>query len=209
MLRRRVDVVEGGIAVQSTSYEVASTLTQEQVTNLPVFDRQITSLFATQAGVEYNGVPGGSTVINGMRSQATNVTLDGINVQDNFIRLGGLDYLPNQLTIAQVAEFTISSANAPSNYGIGATQITMTTPSGGDQFHGSGYYYNRNSAVRRADWFANQNGTGKPFLNLNQIGGTVGGPIRQGQAVLLSRLRGLPAPPDGVAEQHRPHGQRA
>lgn len=174
-----VDVVEGGVAVQSTSYEVASTLTQEQVTNLPVFDRQINSLFATQAGVDYNGVPGGSTVINGLRSQATNVTLDGINVQDNFIRLGGLDYLPNQLTIAQVAEFTISSANAPSNYGVGATQITMTTPSGGNQLHGSGYYYNRNSAVSAADWFANQNGTGKPFLNLNQIGGTVGGPIRK------------------------------
>ncbi len=172
-----VDVVEGGVAVQSTSDEVATTLTQEQVTNLPVFDRQIASLFATQAGVEFNGVPGGSTVINGTRSQATNVTLDGINVQDQFIRLSGLDISANNLTIAQVAEFTISSANAPSNYGIGATQITMTTPSGTDQFHGSGYYYNRNSAVRANDWFANQNGTPKPFLNLNQIGGTVGGPI--------------------------------
>jgi hypothetical protein len=172
-----VDVVESTIAVQGTSYEVATTLTQEQVTNLPVFDRQINSLFSTQAGVEQNGVPGGSTVINGMRSQATSVTLDGINVQDQFIRLGGLDIIANNLTIAQVAEFTISSANAPSNYGIGATQITMTTPSGGDQFHGSGYYYNRNSAVRANDWFANQNGTPKPFLNLNQIGATIGGPI--------------------------------
>ena len=172
-----VDVVESSIAVQGTSYEVATTLTQEQVTNLPVFDRQISSLFSTQAGVEQNGVPGGSTVINGMRSQATNVTLDGINVQDNFIRLGGLDYLPNYLTIAQVSEFTISSANAPSNYGIGATQITLTTPSGSDQFHGSGYYYNRNSAVAANEWFSNQNGTPKPFLNLNQIGGTFGGPI--------------------------------
>jgi hypothetical protein len=112
-----------------------------------------------------------------MRSQATNVTLDGINVQDQFIRLSGLDISANNLTIAQVAEFTISSANAPSNFGIGATQITMTTPSGGDQFHGSGYYYNRNSAVRANDWFSNQNGTPKPFLNLNQIGGTIGGPI--------------------------------
>jgi len=172
-----VDVTESTVAVQSTSYEVATTMTQEQVTNLPVFDRQISQLFSTQAGVEFNGVPGGSTVINGTRSQSTNVTLDGINVQDQFIRLGGLDISANNLTIAQVAEFTISSSNAPSNFGIGATQITMTTPSGGDQFHGSGYYYNRNSAVRANDWFSNQNGTPKPFLNLNQIGATLGGPI--------------------------------
>ena len=79
------------LRVQSSSYEVATTLTQEQVTNLPVFDRQISNLYATQAGVEQNGVPGGSTVINGTRSQSTNVTLDGINVQDQFIRLSGLD----------------------------------------------------------------------------------------------------------------------
>lgn len=172
-----VDVVENTIAVQSTSYEVASTITQEQVANLPVLDRQVSNLFSTQAGVASNQVPGGSTVINGLRSQYTNVTLDGINVQDNFIRLGGIDYIPNKLTIAQVAEFTIASANAPSNYGIGATQITLTTPSGGNQYHGSGYYYNRNSAVAATDWFANKSGTGKSFLNLNQIGGTLGGPI--------------------------------
>ena len=172
-----VDVVESTVGVQSTSFEVATTLTQEQVTNLPVFDRQISNLFATQAGVEQNGVPGGSTVINGMRSQATNVTLDGINVQDQFIRLSGLDISANNLTIAQVAEFTISTANAPSNFGIGATQVTMTTPSGTDQFHGSAYYYNRNSALSANGWFSNQNGTPKPFLNLNQIGTTFGGPI--------------------------------
>jgi hypothetical protein len=172
-----VDVTESTVAVQSSSYEVATTMTQEQVTNLPVFDRQISNLYATQAGVEQNGVPGGSTVINGTRSQSTNVTLDGINVQDQFIRLSGLDISANNLTIAQVAEFTISSSNAPSNFGIGATQITLTTPSGTDQFHGSGYYYNRNSAVRANDWFSNQVGTPKPFLNLNQIGATFGGPI--------------------------------
>ncbi|HKW99065.1 MAG TPA: TonB-dependent receptor [Bryobacteraceae bacterium] len=170
-----VEVTEGVAAVQSTSNEVATTLTQEQVAKLPVLDRQVTNLFSTQAGVSSAGLS--STVIDGIRSQATNVTLDGINVQDNFIRLSGLDFLPNQLTIAQVSEFTISSSNAPSNYGIGATQITLTTPSGTNQLHGSGYYYNRNSAVASADWFANQNGTGKPFLNLNQIGGTVGGPV--------------------------------
>jgi len=171
-----VDVTESTVAVQSTSNEVATTLTQAQVTNLPVLDRQINNLYSTQAGVESNG-SGASTVINGMRSQATNVTLDGINVQDQFIRLSGLDIMPNNLTIAQVAEFTISSANEPVNYGIGATQVTMTTPSGTDQFHGSGYYYNRNSAVEANQWFSNQVGTPKPFLNLNQVGATIGGPI--------------------------------
>ncbi len=173
-----VEVSDSPIAVQSNSFEVATTITSQQVANLPVLDRQVSNLFSTQAGVASNP-NGGSTVIDGLRSQMTNVTLDGINVQDNFIRLSGLDYLPNKLTIAQVSEFTISSANAPSNYGIGATQITMTTPSGTNEIHGTGYYYNRNSALSANDWFANQNGTAKPFLNLNQMGGTVGGPVKK------------------------------
>ncbi len=174
-----VEVSDSPITVQSSSYEVATTISAQQVANLPVLDRQVSNLFSTQAGVASNPNGIGSTVIDGLRSQMTNVTLDGINVQDNFIRLGGLDYLPNKFTIAQVAEFTISSANAPSNYGIGATQITMTTPSGTNEVHGSGYYYNRNSALSANNWFSNQNGTEKPFLNLNQMGGTVGGPVKR------------------------------
>ncbi|MDQ2899510.1 MAG: carboxypeptidase-like regulatory domain-containing protein [Acidobacteriota bacterium] len=96
-----IEVNESAQSLQTTSAEVATTVTQAQITTLPVLDRQISNLFLTQAGVT-NGR--GSTVIDGLRTSYANVTLDGVNIQDNFIRSNGLDYLPNKLTISEVAE---------------------------------------------------------------------------------------------------------
>ncbi|MDQ6664016.1 MAG: TonB-dependent receptor [Acidobacteriota bacterium] len=167
-----IEVSESAQTLQTTSAEVATTVTQAQITTLPVLDRQISNLFLTQAGVT-NGR--GSTVIDGLRTSYANVTLDGVNIQDNFIRSNGLDYLPNKLTISEVAELTVSTSNANASIGGGAAQIVMITPSGSNTYHGEGYYYNRNSALSANDWFNNKNDVAKPFLNLNQIGGSFGG----------------------------------
>jgi hypothetical protein len=101
-IQQSVEVSATATTVQTTNNEVTATLTQSQVRNLPVLDRQVSNLFRTQAGVTQGR---GTTVINGLRSTYANVTLDGINVQDNYIRSNGLDYIPSRFTIEQVAEF--------------------------------------------------------------------------------------------------------
>jgi hypothetical protein len=172
-----IDVVGSVATVDTSSVEVNSTVSQSQVLNLPVLDRQINNLFYTQPGVNNNG--SADTSINGIRAQNTNVTLDGINIQDNFIRISGLDYLPNKLTIAEVQELTISTSNANTAIGGNASAISLSSPSGTNALHGSAYWYNRNSAVSANDWFNNTDGVARPFLNLNQFGGTFGGPIKR------------------------------
>ena len=172
-----VEVVGSVATVDANSVEVNSTVSQSQVINLPVLDRQINNLFYTQPGVNSNG--SADTSINGLRAQNTNVTLDGINIQDNFIRINGLDFLPNKLTIAEVQELTISSSNANPSIGGNANAISLSSPSGTNTFHGSAYWYNRNSAASANDWFNNKDGVDRPFLNLNQFGGTLGGPIKK------------------------------
>ncbi len=169
-----IEVHEAAPAVQSNSFEVSTTVTQEQVEKLPVLDRQVNNLFLTQAGVSEGKGP---ATVNGLRTSLTNLTLDGINIQDNFIRTNSLDFLPNKLTIGQVSELTISTSNANPSLGLGASQISLTTPSGTNSLHGNGYWYNRNSALAANNWFNNQTGVAKPFLNLNQLGGSLGGPV--------------------------------
>jgi len=172
-----VEVIASPAAVDTNSAEVSNTVTQAQVENLPVLDRQVNNLFYTQPGVNSNGAA--DTVINGIRSQNTNVTLDGVNVQDNFIRINGIDYLPNKLTIGEVSELTVSTSNVSPVVGGNANAISLSTPSGGDQYHGDAYWYNRNSFLAANDWFNNQDGVGRPALNLNQFGGAVGGPVKK------------------------------
>jgi hypothetical protein len=161
-------------SVQTATVENSTTVTQQQVTNLPVLDRQVSNLFLTQPGVSSGR---GATTINGLRTSMTNVTFEGVNVQDNFIRVNSLDFIPSKFTIEQVAELTVTTSNASASLGNGAAQVIQVAPSGSNQLHGTAYWYNRNSAFSANDWFNNQDGVSNPFLNQNQLGGSVGGRI--------------------------------
>jgi len=92
-----VDVVASAQTVQTSNVEISTTVTNEQVHRLPVLDRDPLSLITTQAGVSVNA--NSPTVINGQRTSHANVTFDGINIQDNFIRDNALDYTPNLLLL--------------------------------------------------------------------------------------------------------------
>jgi hypothetical protein len=161
-------------SVQLANAEVSSTITSQQVQNLPVLGRQVSTLFLTQAGVTSGS---NTTSVNGLRSSFSNVTLDGINIQDNFIRTNDLDYAPMRTTIDQIAEITVSTSNANTAIGGGASQMVLSTKSGSNTFHGSMYWYNRNSALAANDWFNNQAGVKRTSLNLNQVGAALGGRI--------------------------------
>ena len=169
-----VEVTADANAVQLSNAEISSTITATQVQNLPVLGRQVSTLFLTQAGVA-----GGSntTSVNGLRSSFSNVTLDGINIQDNFTRTNDLDYAPMRTTIDQIAEITVSTSNAGTAIGGGASQMVLSTKSGSNQFHGAVYWFNRNSALSANDWFNNQSGVKRTFLDLNQAGASLSGHI--------------------------------
>ena len=161
-------------AVQLSNAEISATITANQVQNLPVLGRQVTNLLLTQAGVNQNGAV---SSVNGLRSSFSNITLDGINIQDNFIRSNDLDYPPMRTTIDQIAEITVSTSNAGASIGGGASQMVLSTKSGSNTFHGAAYWYNRNSALAANNWFNNQAGVNRSFLDLNQVGASLGGHI--------------------------------
>ncbi|MCC7157051.1 MAG: TonB-dependent receptor [Bryobacterales bacterium] len=167
-----VDVVGHTAIVQTSTAEVAVTITRTQVDTLPVLDRQVNFLFNTQAGVTAART---ATTINGLRPSYTNLLLDGVNVQDS-VRTNPLDFVPNRLTIGQIADITMATANVNPTIGGNANTISLTTPSGTNEYHGNAYWYNRNSFFGANDWFNNQSGIARPFLNLNQLGGSIGGP---------------------------------
>ncbi len=186
-----INVTAGLETVQTTSPEISTTVTAEQIERLPVGDRNPLAFISTQAGVSPNGV---ETDINGQRSSFSSVTLDGINIQDNYIRTGGLDYTPNEPLLSQVQEFTVITSNQGAASSGGASQVNFTTPSGTNQFHGYALWQNRNNDFAANDFFDNQDGNPLPRLNLNQVATNVGGPIKKDKlffyaAYELYRLR--------------------
>ncbi len=169
-----LDVSADAQTVQLSNSEIATTITSTQVQNLPVLGRQVSTLLQTQPGVNPTS---DTTSVNGLRSSFSNVTLDGINIQDNFIRTNDLDYAPMRTTIDQVAEITVTTSNQSAAIGGGASQIVLSTNSGSNTFHGTAYWYNRNSALAANNWFNNKNGTPISRLDLNQPGASLGGRI--------------------------------
>src|SRR5579864_2592408 len=155
--------------------ELTDTVEGKQIEELPILDRNPMNLLELQAGVSQNRRSG--TVINGQRQSFSNVTLDGINIQDNYIRSNTLDYTPNYLVMSQVQEFTTTTQNAGPQAGTGSSQVSVVTPSGTNNWHGEGFWYYRSDKLAANDWFNDANGVGKPNLLQNQGGGDVGGPV--------------------------------
>jgi hypothetical protein len=136
-------VVVAGTSLLTTTPEVSTTVFQKQVLDIPLGGRDVTNLIKLQAGVQ-GIINRTNTQINGGRPTWTQVTQDGINIQDNFIRTNSLDFLPNRPTSDNTAEFSITTSVAGAEAAGGATAVRMVTPSGTNAFRGSIYEFNRN-----------------------------------------------------------------
>jgi hypothetical protein len=170
-----VTVTGGADIVNSANGEISTTVTTRQIVELPLNGRNPLSLVLLQAGTSSNAV--NSTTINGQRSTFTNITRDGVNVQDNFIRTNAVDFLPDRPNVDDTGEFTIVTQNAGADLGYGASQVQLVTPRGSSQFHGALYEYNRNSKFTANTFFNNFNNVPRTYLNRNQFGGKIGGPL--------------------------------
>lgn len=184
-----VEVSAESAVVQTSSAEVSTTVTNQQLRLLPSLNRSPLGLLQTQAGVSSNART--ATTINGLRPSFSNITLDGINIQDNFIRTNTLDFQPNLLLLDQVAEATLVTSNSNPSLGNGSAQINLTTPSGTNQFHGSLVWLNRNNIASANTWFNNRSAIARPFLNQNQFGGSFGGPIKKDKLFFYTNYEGL------------------
>ena len=175
-LAESVNVVAGGPLVLTTTPEVTQTVVQRQIVDLPLEARNPLELIKLQAGV-----PGintlTATAINGGRPSWTQMTMDGINIQDNYIRANALNFTPNRPTADMVGEFTITTAVPGADVAGGATIVRMVTPSGTNRFRGTAFGFNRSSRRTSNSFFNERSGLPPPDLRRNQVGGTLGGPV--------------------------------
>ena len=180
-----VTVTAGADVITANSAQVSNTVSPQQILSLPMITRSPLALTTLQAGVQSNPFQG--TSINGARTSMTNITRDGVNIQDTFIRSNATDFAPGRPSVDDTAEFTITTTNQEADQGYGSSQIRLATPRGTNDFHGALFAYNRNSAAAANNFFNNRarlpNGQPDPasikpaFRNRNQYGGKVSGPL--------------------------------
>jgi hypothetical protein len=151
-----VVVQGGGEIVQTQTANVSTTLNSRQIINLPLVSRNPVNFVTTMAGVNTPQDNREST-INGLPESAIDITLDGINVQDNFNKTTDGLFARVAPTLDSIEEVTVSTSNPEAVGGaMGAAQVKFVTRSGGNEFHGSLYNYHRNTALNSAYWFTNR-----------------------------------------------------
>ena len=161
--------------IRSEDAKLNTTIDVRQVQDLPLNGRNPINLAGGAAGVNSN-TNVRQSVINGLRGSFSNITWDGISINDNLVRTDSL-FGVNTPSVAGVAEFSLTTQNAGPDEGLGIAQVKLTTPRGGTSYHGSVYDFYRNDKFDANSFFNNAGGLPKPKLLQHQYGFTVGGPF--------------------------------
>ena len=190
--------VEGAAAQLNTvDASLGNVITSNAIVELPSFARNVANLLSFQPGVAFFGIPNSSTgvpddrngSVNGGRSDQSNITLDGADVNQQSDRAAFTSVL--RVTPDSVEEFRTTTTNGGADTGRGSgADITLVTRSGTNNVHGSAYEYRRGTETAANDFFNNRNGVARPALLINLFGASVGGPIKRNKAFFFVNYEG-------------------
>ena len=171
--------------------DVSTTLTTEELGNLPILNRNVTQMLLVTPGTQINdwthaaaeNPQGGYQIdVNGQQFTSNGFLLDG--TENNSAILGIAVVNPN---IDSLQEFKITTSNYDAQFGsVAGALLQGTTKSGTNSFHGSLFEYLRNDTFNAKDRFSSLN---LP-LRWNQFGGSMGGPIKKGKVFFFADYQG-------------------
>jgi hypothetical protein len=163
-----VNVTAEATVVNTQNASVGNPFTEGQIKALPLQTRNVVALLSLQPGV----APGGQVL--GAKPDQNNVTLDGVDVNDNEGASGFNAVLPIPLDSVQEFRTTVAGQGADQGRSSGG-QVSLVTKGGSNQFHGSMYEYMRNTLTAANSWFNNRAGVARTPLVRNQYGASLGG----------------------------------
>jgi len=169
----QVEATSTVVALNTQDATLGNNFVSAQISQLPMEARNIASLLTLQAGV--TGSPDAQGYVAGARSDQSNVTLDGVDI--NEAQTGALSGVVLRLNAEAVEEFRVNTINSNSNQGRSSgAQINLVTRSGSNTWHGAAFEYYRGTGFTANNFFFNRNGQPRPPLIRHTYGGAVGGP---------------------------------
>lgn len=197
-----VEVTAAPPLVDTTTAALGSTISPSEVVSLPLVNRNVYAEISLTPGVMANsssaqsnangtpnfqiGVPSTQVQINGgidAGVPTVSYYLDG------GINMTGLRNYGNPLPNPDaLQEFRVEANNFGAEYGrMSGAVVTAVTKSGTNEFHGSLFEFNRNTALNAIPW----NQSTPAHYRRNQFGGTVGGPVKHDKAFFFFSYGGL------------------
>jgi Carboxypeptidase regulatory-like domain/TonB dependent receptor-like, beta-barrel/TonB-dependent Receptor Plug Domain len=212
--RARVDAtltvgsVSESVTVQETTpllnnndATLGAVIPQMQVSNLPLAIRNWDDLLALVPGVQqdrYTEQGGGTSFgrtgginVHGARALQNNFLLDGVDNNSISENVQELTTQVSRPSVDAIQEFKVVTSPYSAEYGRApGAAVSVSTKSGTNDFHGTGYEYFRNQKMDAIDFFSKKAGAPKPDNKQNQPGGNVGGPILRNRAFFFADYEG-------------------
>lgn len=189
-VKESVNVSAATETLNTSDATLGNSVNNATIESLPMEGRNVPDLLSLQPGVLYLGRQVNQTgdsrsgAVAGARSDQSNVTLDGVDDNDQLNGFAFTGVLRS--TLDSVEEFRVTTTNANSDAGRSSgAQVNMVTKSGTNNIHGSLYEYNRNTAAAANDWFNKQAELSQGLPNVpgelirNTFGAAIGGPIKK------------------------------
>src|SRR5688572_22899763 len=186
-----VDVTAGAEAAINTSdASLGNSFERRRIVELPLNANNVVGLLSLQPGVSRSGF------VNGGRADQSNITLDGVDVNE---QQDGLDVITDEafasvlrVTRDSLQEFRVTTTNPNAEQGRSSgAQVSLVTRSGSNQWHGSLFETHRNTVTNANDFFNNAAGVERPQLLRNIFGGSLGGPIKRDRAFFFFTYEGF------------------
>jgi hypothetical protein len=213
-----VDVTASAAAINTTDAAMGGSVGNEMIQSLPMDGRDPVSLLALQPGVLFLGEGGGNSAtgnqeqmdsrqgsVSGSRSDQGNITLDGVDDNDQLSGYAFTGVLRSTLDSTEEFRVTTSNGGADSGRSSGA-QISLVTKKGTNKLHGSAYEYYRPTNTVSNNWFlknsqlsSDESNTPAKYLR-NIFGGSLGGPIKKDKLFFFGNYEGLRQAIDDINE---------
>jgi hypothetical protein len=171
-----VTVTAAQEVINTASPTLTNVINTRQVVDLPLGNRNPVDLAGLQAGIAVVGNDVRGASVSGLRQTAVNLTQDGINAMDNFVKTSSFFAITTP-SLNSTAEFSITTGTVGSDSGRGAAQVNLVTKGGSNDFHGGAFLQIINSWTDANTWFNNFNGIAKPILRQHYDGFDIGGPV--------------------------------
>jgi hypothetical protein len=184
-LDNTITVTAEGALLNAESGTPSQTISERQITDLPLNNRSVLDLVLTVGNV--SGVagtedpelgqdipaPGFNVNVNGGRAGSTAILADGANNTGAGLGRAVVTFSPDT-----IQEFTVQTSNFSAEFGMtGGGVVNMTTKSGTNRYNGLAYWYHRNPSLNAAPFTTNVNNRPQSNRRQHQFGLTLGGPI--------------------------------
>ena len=190
-----VEVTGAGGTVQTENGNVSTTISPEQIANMPNPGNDLSYFVQTSPGATMNTQAGyGNSSTYGISATSNLFTVDGMNENDPFLNLNNSGATNLLLGANDIQTVSIVNNGYTGEYGeLAGANVNYVTKSGTNKFHGNAEYFWNGSVLNANDWKNNHTTpiTPRPFDNANQWAASLGGPIVKNKTFFFVDTEGL------------------